>query len=176
MAPRSFASIADGETLRLGDFRLVFRAEDQLQPMSAGNGSYARATAAAAPAQQSSSGAIGLRLSLPSGQISADYPLSGSVIVSNQGGKPGVQFRLDVEGFGAESYELGPGPLLFPGAEKAVPLRLTHTRVSRPAAGAHVLTVRATAPDAYPGDFATVSQEIIVLPFYAHTIRLESGS
>lgn len=172
VSPRSFAAIADGETLRLGDFRIAFRSAEYPAFVGTPGAQAAIATPGAAPILGSSRGAIGLRLALPSNQLLVDHPLAGSVIVANQGDKAGVQFLLQVDGLAAESYEIGPGPLLFPGAEKAVPLRLVHTRGPRPAAGVHRLTIHATAPDAYPGDSAAISQDIVVAPHYAHSIRL----
>ncbi len=68
VAPRSFAVIGDGDTLHLGDFRLVFREGERTLALGAGAPSTALAVSQAgitAPALESAYGAIGLRLSLP---------------------------------------------------------------------------------------------------------------
>jgi hypothetical protein len=173
--PRSFAPLSDGDVLRLGDFSLVFR---EMQPGRALISASAAQPAACLPAVPAAalaatSSAIGLRLSLPTAQLWPDRPISGAVVVSNLGAKPGVQFRLEVDGLPADCYEIGPGPLLFPGAEKAVPVRLAHSRRPDPRAGPQRVTFRASAPDAYAGEAAVVSQEITVMPYHSHSLRLE---
>ncbi len=181
VAPRSFAPLTDGDVLRLGDFTLVFREGQPGRAMVTASAALPAASlstaglpALAQPGLASASSAIGLRLSLPTAQLWSDRPIAGAVVVSNLGAKPGVQFRLEVEGLPADCCEVGPGPLLFPGAEKAVPVRIVHSRRPDPPAGARRFTIRASAPDAYAGEAAVVTQEIMVMPFYSHTLRLES--
>ena len=188
--PRSFANLPDGDAIQVGDFRLVFRSGDAMLTLGPGgrasalptiftganatNGAPATGPLLAAPANSGrTSAAIGLRLSLPSAQLAPDRPLLGSILVRNLGDKPGVQFRLETEGLEPDCYEIGPGPLLFPGAEKAVSLLVRHSKRSTPAAGVHRLVIRASAPEAYPGDSMTVTQDIQVLPYLRHTLRLE---
>jgi hypothetical protein len=43
-------------------------------------------------------------------------------------------------------------------------------------AGAQRISIHATAPDAYPGEIASVSQVIQIVPFFKHSIRLVSES
>jgi hypothetical protein len=87
------------------------------------------------------------------------------------GDKPGVQFRIQLLGLRSDCYEMGPGPILFPGAEKQVPLRIHHPRGPDPAAGEYRITVRVSAPDAYPGQRAEAAATIRVAPFYLHALR-----
>lgn len=177
--PRSFAPLADGDLLRLGDFTLVFRDTQPAHALIAGPSSAQMAPPAMALAtvpvasQAAASTAIGLRLALPTAQLWPDRPIAGAVVISNLGAKPGVQFRLEVDGLPADCYEVGPGPLLFPGAEKAVPVRIVHSRRPDPPAGPRMFTIRASAPEAYAGEAAVVSQEIAVMPYYSHSLRLE---
>ncbi len=195
VGPRSFANLSDGDAIQVGDFRLLFRSGDTMLTLGPGGQSYAlpagfagTVTANGSPAGNSApagallaapatsgrpSAAIGLRLSLPSAQLAPDRPLLGSLMVSNLGDKPGVQFRLEAEGLEPDCFEIGPGPLLFPGAEKAVSLLVRHSKRSAPAAGVHRLVIKASAPEAYPGDSMTVTQDIQVLPYLRHTLRLE---
>jgi hypothetical protein len=188
--PRSFANLSDGDAIQVGDFHLVFRSGDAMLTLGPGgractlpvsptgaSATYSATPSGAVLAGPASSGrasaAIGLRLSLPSAQLAPDRPLLGTILVSNLGEKPGVQFRLEAEGLEPDCYEIGPGPLLFPGAEKAVSLLVRHSKRPTPPAGIHRLVIRASAPEAYPGDSMTVTQDLQVLPFLKHTLRLE---
>jgi hypothetical protein len=174
VAPRSFVPLSDGERLRVGDFVIVFRAGDAIPATAGPRPAVAAERAQAAVARPVTSNVIGLKLSLPGEQLAPDRALEGTLVVSNLGNKPGVQFKLQVEGLDAESYEVGPGPVLFPGAEKSVVFRLRHPRKPAPPAGEHRFSVRATAPDAYPGESAVVQQAVQILPFYNHRVRLVS--
>jgi hypothetical protein len=187
LPPRSALEIADGMSLQVGEFTLVF----QLGEASAGpgpapaeyrspwpdrpgrQGGAQRPPAIAVTRPERTSAAIGLSLALPDQPLDPESPLEGIVTVRNQGHEPGVQFRLELEGLQPDCYDMGPGPILFPNVEKGVPLRLHHPRRPSPPAGPHVIRVRATAPDGYPGESAVVSRELQILPYYSHTVRLE---
>jgi hypothetical protein len=176
LSPRSSADIVDGARLKLGDFTLVFHLgrlgrEGVRQPVVP-SWAHAAAETAVQTFEQETSAAIGLRLILPGAPLDPERPLEGSVVVHNLGNKPGVQFKLEVEGLEPDCYEMGPGPILFPNVEKAVFLRLYHPRGPRPVAGDHTIRIRATAPEAYPGESTTVSRGIQILPFYNHALRL----
>ena len=166
LPPRSAAEIGDGERVRLGDFLLIF----QLGGAAPAAGPAATA-APGRPAVQGTTAAIGLSLNLPATDLAPDRPLEGRISVQNLGDRPGVQFKLEVEGLDEDCYEIGAGPILFPGVAKDVLLRLHHPRRPRPPAGPHQIRIRATA-DEYPGEAATVTQEIRILPFYSHELRL----
>ena len=115
---------------------------------------------------------ISLRMLLPQTTLGLDAPLEGSLIVRNAGSRPGAQFRLEIQGLPAECIEVGPGPILFPNAEKEVIFRLRHPRAPTLRAGDLQLLIRATSPDAYPGQVALVTQTIQVSPFYQHSLKL----
>lgn len=181
LSPRTSVDIADGAHLKLGDFTLVFHLsglgrKGVGQPIVAHEEHAAAETVVrgAFPSmpEEAISDVIGLKLILPQAPLDPECPLEGSVVVHNLGNKPGVQFKLEVEGLEPDCYEMGPGPILFPNVEKAVFLRLYHPRGPHPASGDHPIRIRATAPEAYPGESATVSREIQILPFYNHTLRL----
>jgi hypothetical protein len=88
------------------------------------------------------------------------------------GDRAAVQFKIELEGLDPDSYEIGPGPVLFPNAEKTVTFRLRHPKRPYPPAGPHRITFHVTAPDAYPDERATISQEVEVAPFYRHKTRV----
>jgi hypothetical protein len=162
LAPRSATEIVDGDRMQIGDFALIFHFE---------GGGARLGTTPRLPSQQSSA-SIGLGLLLSPTSLDPQRPLDGTITVRNVGNMPGVQFRLELEGLDEDCYEMGSGPILFPNAEKSVALRLYHPRRSEMPAGSHEIRIRATAPDAYPGETAIVSQEIEILPYYSHVLRL----
>jgi hypothetical protein len=150
LPPRGTVDIYDGAQIQIGEYVLKF---------SVGVGV---------------SNAIALHLRLPTAELTPEAPLEGIVTLQNLGEVPGVQFRLSVEGLPRDCYEIGPGPVLFPGAQKDVMLKIRHPHRPQPPAGAHVITVRATASDAYPGESAAVSQAVRISPFFRHRLALVS--
>ena len=186
IAPHSAVDIAPGDRLQLGEFVLVFstRAGEARPEPAAVVGRQGPDRVVSTPAaqrrvaaqEQHHSAVIGLQLFLPYTTLDPERPLEGTVTLRNVGKKPGAQFRLEVEGLETDCYDIGPGPILFPNAEKEVPLRIRHPRRPEPAAGEHRITIHASAPEAYPGETATVSQVLQIIPFYHHTLRLVSES
>ncbi len=124
---------------------------------------------AAAPTQASS---IGVTLHLPQTQLAPDQTIEGSLMIRNLGGKPGVQFKLEVDGLDPDCYEIGPGPILFPNAEKQVMFRLHHPMKPKPVAGDRCVSIKVTAPGAYLNDTAVASETIKILPFFKHEMKL----
>jgi hypothetical protein len=173
ITPRSFIDLGDGEQVRLGDFTLVFAggsfgAGAVIAPSGAG----ATLVGGGPVTATGSSGGIGLSLSMPRVQLAPHQSLDGSIMVRNMGDKAGAQFKLEIEGLEPDWFEIGPGPILFPGASKEVSLRLFHPGRPSPGAGEFRFVVRATAPSAYPGESATAVQVIQILPFYSHSVRV----
>jgi hypothetical protein len=115
---------------------------------------------------------ISLRLKLDQTVLGLDTPIEGSVVVRNSGTRPGAQFRLEVIGLEPECYEIGAGPILFPNAEREVAFQFVHSKKITPKAGEHRVIIRATSPDAYPGQVAVAIANIQVAPFYNHEIKL----
>jgi hypothetical protein len=185
LLPRTAVDIADGAQIRVGDFELRFHlAQAPATPLPVVAGPPRPVTAQVPeleaepkPDRQALGGIptaapdIGLEISLSQTELQLDTPIEGTLTVRNQGSKPGVQFWLDLEGLGPENYEIGPGPILFPNAERQVFLRLHHPRQPDPPAGERAIAVRVTAPGAYPNQVAEASQTIRIAPFYSHEIR-----
>jgi hypothetical protein len=167
--PLAVIDIPSGEIIRIGDYTLTIRTEGSNGniPM-AGLGSGAGAT--------SSGQVIGLRASFSKTQLYPDKALEGSVLVRNLGDKSGAQFKLEIEGLDPDCYEIGPGPVLFPGAEKPVSLRLLHSKRCKPPAGEFRFQIRAIAPTAYPEASATITQVIYIMPYYRYQLHLEGNS
>ena len=158
LSPRSATGITNGTVFRLGEFTLTFHGDDEMVAEVAGS-------------SVSSGTHIGLDVSLPKMRLVANQSLDGTVTVSNLGDQSGVQFDLDLEGLEADCYSIEPGPLLSSGAERDVSFHLHH-RGNKPLAGDHRITIRATAPQVYPDEQASVSRVIQVLPTYRHTLRI----
>ena len=118
------------------------------------------------------SGVIGLSLSLEQTDLNPDVPLQGTVTVRNLGQQTGVQFSLELDGLDSDSYVLGPGPILFPNAEREMQLILHHPRRPSPPAGERRIAVRATAPAVYPGEIAVASVMVDIKPFYDQRLRV----
>jgi hypothetical protein len=145
---RGAVDVYDGDQIQIGEYLLVFH-------VGAGI-----------------SNAIALRFRLPKTELTPSALLEGIITVQNMGEVPGVQFKLAVEGWSPQWYDIGPGPVLFPGAQKDVLFRIRHPQQPHPPAGKHTITVRATASEAYPGESAAVSQTLHIAPFFRHSLRL----
>ncbi len=202
ISPRSVADVGPGDTITVGDFTFAFGDREERPVVAQASAPVVERPVSAPPADEpappsppspprpveepqpdlveeekagepeSQSDVIGLDFLLPQTELTPGRSLEGTVMVSNRGEQTGVQFKLRVTGLGDEHYEIGPGPILFPNAEREVPLRLHHPQSSRPPAGPHRITVHATAPTEYPGERATASQTVQIAPFYRHTLRL----
>lgn len=160
LAPRATAVLTAEVTLSVGEFTLTFHGGGG----SSGGGSGLE--------RRSATHAIGVELALPQAQLAPGQMVEGAVTVRNLGEKAGVQFKLEVEGLPPDCYTLGPGPLLFPNAAKVVPFCLRPPAQPTALAGTYHLAIHATAPEAYPGEKATVSRDVQILPYYFHTLSL----
>jgi hypothetical protein len=154
LPPRAVISLTHGAAFKLGEFTLIFQGDESPSDIVT-----------------SSDQRVGLSISLPRTQLEPNRTLEGVITVSNLGDRGGVQIELDLEGLEPDCYDLEPGPILSSGAEREVFFRLHH-RGLMPPAGDCPITIRATAPHAYPGDEVIVSQVIQVLPFYRHKLHL----
>ena len=189
IAPRAAVDLADGEEIKLGDFTLIFRRdrayEGAPRPAVTSGGTIVGTVVGplvtapvilnqvTAPITTSSNTpVIQATLNLPQTQLAPDQVVDGSITIKNLGDKPGVQFKLEIDGLDAHCYELGPGPILFPNAEKQVLFRVRHPMRPTPLAGEQRFTLRITAPGAYPGEATLVNGVITLLPFFKHELKL----
>lgn len=171
LAPRAVGIVGHGDELHVGDFSLAFRLGDSASAPAQGRRSGGQQRAAPSGAGSHGSGDIGLTFHLSRTVLEPEQPIEGVITVQNAGDKPGVQFRIELMGLPADCYEMGSGPILFPGAEKQVPLRIHHPQRPDPAAGDYRVVVRVSAPDAYPGQRAEAVATIRVAPVYRHALR-----
>jgi hypothetical protein len=154
LPPRAVISLTHGAAFKLGEFTLIFHGDESPSDVLT-----------------SSDQRVGLSISLPRSQLEPNRTLDGVITVRNLGDRGGVQIELDLEGLEPDCYDLEPGPILSSGAEREVFFRLHH-RGHKPPAGDCPITIRASAPHAYPGDEVIVSQVVQVLPFYRHKLHL----
>lgn len=148
IAARASGEIAGGDALQIGEFTLIFHGGEQ------------------------QSGVLKLDVETNGKLLALDRALTGTLTIRHLGNQAAVQFRIEVEGLDPDVVEVGPGPVLFPNAEKQVPFRLQHPRRPHPPAGPHRVIFYVTAPDAYPDERASVAAEIEVAPFYRHKVRV----
>jgi hypothetical protein len=146
--PRGSAEINSGDQLRMGEFTLIFQGGEQRSVV------------------------LRLSVEMSGRELAIDRPISGMLTIHHLGNQAAVQFKIEVEGMDPDQYEIGPGPVLFPNAEKQVGFRIHHPKKPSPAAGDQRITFRVTAPDAYPGESASISQDIQIAPFYRHRMRV----
>ena len=184
IAPRSVIDLTDGEVIKLGDYTFIFRrdrsAESALRGNEAGLRPVTGPIGLPTPAVPISTpisvpvtaNVISAALNLPNTRLAPDQVVEGSITIKNLGDKPGVQFKLEVDGLAASCYEVGPGPILFPNAEKQVAFRARHPMQPAPPAGDYRFTVRVTAPASYPGAAAVVDGVLTILPFIKHELKL----
>lgn len=169
LPPSSAISLEDKQSFTLGEFTLIFHQTGKEEPVPVAPVATAGSQA---PARLQPSGqGIGLALALESKQLLARQSIQGVITVRNLGRQSEVKFILKLEGLEPDCYDLAPGPVLAAGAEQKV-LFSVHHRGHKPLAGDWRIVIRASAPSAYPGETATVSEIIQVLPFHHHHLRL----
>lgn len=148
LEPRSSVEIVSGDRAKMGSFTLVFHGGDTRSEV------------------------VRLSVDMPDTHLVLDKPLRGTLKIQHVGDKAAVQFRVEVAGWESQFIEIAPGPVLFPNAEKSVEFRVMHPKRAKPPAGAHQLTFVVTAPDAYPGEEATLNHTIQIAPFFDHRMRV----
>ncbi|NJN84533.1 MAG: hypothetical protein HC802_21120 [Caldilineaceae bacterium] len=148
LEPRGSAEIADGDRARIGGFSLIFHGGEQR------------------------SAVMKLDMKLSSTELGLDTPITGTLVINHIGNKAGVQFKLELDGLDAAYYELGPGPVLFPNAQREVAFRLNHPKKPFPRAGETTIAIHVSAPDAYPDEKASISRSIQIAPYYGHKLRV----
>ncbi len=194
--PRGAQAVRVGDCLCIGDFRLRFipapaTLNGELAPLGSSGTVEVTAPLAtvveAQPALQVTSqveqtapprpsppppSAIEAELHFNSDNLQVHAPLDGRLTVRNRGDKAGVQFHIEVSGVPEEVYQIGAAPVLFPNAEKTILIRLTHPRSSALLYGAHTLTVRVSAPEAYPDQEVLLKHTLYVQPYLSCALRI----
>jgi hypothetical protein len=168
--PNSAVEITGRETMHLGSFILLFN----LLPVRLDDAPV-QAVPSVDDAPFVREEAPSIRLALNAAYLRPGMPLDGSITIRNQGRAPAVQFQISVDGFPRELCEIGTPPILFPNAEKTIPLRLNHPSGPAVPAGPVRITIRASSLESYPGESISVSREIQVEPYFHHTLLLSEN-
>jgi hypothetical protein len=142
--------IFDGDEIVFNDYRLVFHL-----PL------------ASASVQKTRS--IEASLVFPEAVLRPDSTLIGNLKVKNAGNQQGVQFQVNLEGLPVDCYQIDPIPLMYPGAEEEVQVRLFHRTLS-PSAGLRELLVTVSAPADYQGEVLIIRQGLYVSPVLKHEL------
>lgn len=148
VSARASGEVAPGDALKIGDFTLVFHGGEQ------------------------QSGVLKLDIESSGKLLELDRPLTGTLTIRHLGNQAAVQFKIEVDGLDPDVVEIGPGPVLFPNAEKQVPFRLHHPKRPHPPAGNRRVTFTVSAPAAYPNERATIALDLQIAPFYRHKVRV----
>lgn len=162
VAPRAAADLHSEDAFILGAFTLTLSAGD-LGLQSIGS----ERTAITNRSGQF----IGLELILPASRLGPGQVLEGEVVIRNLGESEPAQCELDLEGLPEDCYQIESAPVVCPGGEERIRLRIYH-RYTRPLAGWRQIVLRARAPRAYPAEEAAAACRLQVLPCRRHTMRL----
>lgn len=149
MAPRQSTDLDEGDWIELAGYRLLFLGAT------------------------SRSSNFQARVELADSSLRYDQPLEGALVISHTGSVAGVQFDVTLQGYDPQFCHVDPGPILFPGVERAVKLHLAHTQQSAPPAGDHTITFVITAPEDYPGEVVTVRRLIQIAPFRTYLVAVK---
>ncbi|MFN8494559.1 MAG: FHA domain-containing protein [Caldilineaceae bacterium] len=119
------------------------------------------------------SAVILVNVTLPGTQLLPTHELPGQVTVKYIGEKPDVAFKVELLGLDKANYKLDQtGATLSTKGDFSVGFKLIHTKTA-PLAGKHRITFLVTAPDAFPKEWASVSQLIDVAPYCDHILAVE---
>ncbi len=136
----------DGDELEIGGFRLIFEL-----PLAS---SILR-----------TSSSMEAWITFPNAVLSVDYPLEGRLTIKNTGSQKNCQFRVTISGLPADCYQVDPIPLMYPGAQEEVRLRLFH-RTTHPEAGFRDVMAVINAPASYPGEELVIRQGVYITPVF----------
>lgn len=144
--------LRDGDEILVGEYRLSL-------------------SLPAAAALVRSSRSIQASLAFPDSTLRPEAALVGTLLVRNSGSQPACQFEVTLSGLPDDCYQIDPIPLMYPGAQEEVHLRLYHRRLYPPA-GAQELIFTITAPDDYPGEELVISQSVYIMPVFAQELLI----
>jgi|GEM_PF-1971140 len=147
-----FFDINSGDELQLGEYKLVF-----VLPLTA--------------VQQQASNIIGATIVFQDTILQPYLSLDGLLTIKNCGKKDACQFQVEIAGLPEDCCRIDPIPLLYPGAQEDVRIRLFH-KICYPQAGYQNLLISVKAPETYPGEAVVIRQGIYVAPVFSHTIEI----
>lgn len=144
--------LKDGDEVILGEFKLLFR-----MPLSSG---------LVRPSRM-----IEASLTFPEAVLRSQVSSVGLLKIKNKGEKDG-QFQVTLNGLPADCYQVDPVPLMYPGAQEEIRLRLFHKK-THPQAGFLTVTLMVSAPESYPGEEVLLQQKIYVEPIFNQVLEIK---
>jgi len=145
--------IRDGDEIGIGEFQLLFKL-----PVSSGLVRPSRVIEAS--------------LTFADAVLHEHIPAVGLLTVKNKGDKDASQFQVRLSGLPSDCYQVDPLPLMYPGAQEEIRIRLFH-KITHPQAGPVSLAVVISAPESYPGEEALLQQKIYVEPVFKQVMEIK---
>jgi len=153
LLPFASRDIQDGETIEIAEFRLQFKL-----PVTTG--------------VVRSSRVIEASLRFSDFVLRSHVPTVGILTIKNNGDKDASQFQVNLRGLAPDCFQVDPVPLMYPGAQEEIRIRLFH-KTTYPRAGKLMLTFVISAPESYPGEELLLQQEIYIEPVTSQALDLK---
>lgn len=145
--------IRDGDEIEIGEVQLLFRL-----PPSSG--------------MVRTSKVIEANLTFGDSVLRPYMPAVGLLTVKNKGHKDASQFQVTISGMPSDCYQVDPLPLMYPGAQEDIRIRLFH-KIIQPQAGPVSMVVVISAPESYPGEEVLLQQKIYVEPVFKQVLEIK---
>ncbi|HEY9076323.1 MAG TPA: hypothetical protein VIO61_07255 [Anaerolineaceae bacterium] len=166
LSRRGSVVLQNGVCVRLGEYSLTFLGEERQVSSSVVQVLASNAPAAAELTPKR----LGIQVLINRTRLEPGGVLEGVIRLSNLGDRV-TQVNLDLDGFEPDCYDIEPGPLLHPHDQKEIQFHIYH-RQHKPPAGTHLLTIRADAPQTYPGEEISTNFTVEILPHFQHSLRI----
>ena len=152
LEPFAVHDISEDDEIALGEYLLKFQ-PTQVFP------------------QRNSASHIQAQVKFPDTVLQPNLDLTGYLVITNAGEKDACQFNVMLDGLPQDCYQLDPVPMLHPGGQEEVGVRLFHRKTSPPAGNLDlVLTI--SAPNSYPGEAYKLKHSLYVTPDFSQSLEI----
>jgi hypothetical protein len=152
LLPFAIANAQNGDEIVLGEYRIQFELPVATRNIQTSN-------------------VVEASLVFQDAIIRPDIVTIGRLSIENIGSQSACQFQVALSGLPGDCMQIDPVPLLFPGAQGIVKIRLLHHGLY-PKAGFHELTVTISAPESYPGEQMVIQQRVYVAPVFEQSLEI----
>ena len=152
LAKYAVVDICNGDEILLGNYWITFRL-----PLSA-------------DVIQSAS-KIDAALSFADAVLRPEVATIGVLTIKNAGQQPACQFQVELNGLPSDCYQIDPIPLMYPGAQEEVRIRLFH-RALYPPAGLQQVILKISAPESYPSEELIIRHGVYVTAVFKQALEL----
>ena len=121
--------------------------------------------------QTNSANHIQAQLKFPDTILQPNLDLTGYLVITNAGEMDACQFDVKLDGIPQDCCQLDPVPMLHPGGQEEVGVRLFNRKTSPPA-GELDLVLTITAPNSYPGEVYRLKQRLYVTPDFSQSLEI----